>query len=114
MLAEEGSATADVVCPVCLDAFHVGDEVTWSKLQRCRHVFHYDCILPWAVLGHVHCPVCREVFWSRHAKSSNAECLICVKMRKRLDVGSEVSALEQSRFCVVHGLVSPVFSAIPQ
>ena len=108
VLAEEGTSnsTTDIVCPICLDAFHVGEEVTWSKLQHCRHVFHYECIIPWAVLGHVHCPVCREVFWSRHRQTST-ECKICVKLRKNMNVTMEESELERSRFCVTHGLVSP-------
>lgn len=57
VLAEEGNVTTELVCPVCLDAFRVGEEVTWSKLQHCRHVFHYECILPWAVLGHSKCSI---------------------------------------------------------
>lgn len=108
-LAEEGainSTTTDTLCPVCLEAFHIGDEVTWSKLQHCHHVFHYECILPWAVLGHVHCPVCREVFWSRHLQTPS-ECRICFRLRKNMDGRTEESVLERSRFCVLHGLVSP-------
>jgi hypothetical protein len=66
--------------------------------------------MPWAVLGHVHCPVCREVFWSRHAPAIEEEsCLICscVKLRRKLESQHDKSALEQSKFCVIHGLVSP-------
>ena len=108
VLAEGGisNPTSDIVCPVCLDSFHIGEEVTWSKLQHCRHVFHYECILPWAVLGHVHCPVCREVFWSRHMEAEK-ECFICIKLRRKMDSQHEESVLERSRFCVLHGLILP-------
>jgi hypothetical protein len=111
VLAEEGLSNSinDIICPVCLDPFHVGEEVTWSKLQHCRHTFHYECIIPWLVLGHVHCPVCREVFWSRHAQSEK-DCVICIKLRRTLasrDETNDGSVLERSRFCVVHGLISP-------
>jgi uncharacterized protein YbaR (Trm112 family) len=110
VLAEEGhvATTSDLICPVCLDAFNVGEEVAWSKLRHCRHVFHHECLMPWAVLGHVHCPVCREVFWLRHAQTNEEKnCLICVKLRRKLEIRHDKSAIEQSRFCVIHGLVSP-------
>lgn len=55
----------------------------------------------------VHCPVCREVFWSRYYRYDDPGCLICMKLRKRLESQNKKSALEQSRFCVVHGLVTP-------
>ena len=101
---EEGRDPIDNVCPICLETFHVGDEVSWSKLQHCEceHVFHYECILPWAVLGHVQCPVCREEFWS---KQIHSHC--CVKLRRSLAYQNEAASLERSKFCVIHGLVSP-------
>ena len=50
VIAEEGSVGdgSENVCPICLRPYNVGQDVAWSKLRRCRHVFHYECILPWA------------------------------------------------------------------
>jgi len=111
VLAEEGTpnSTSGNLCPVCLDSFHIGDEVAWSKLQHCRHVFHYECILPWAVLGHIHCPVCREVFWSKN-RHAQRECMMCERLKRNVLTQSTLDAesvLEMSRFCVLHGLTSP-------
>ena len=65
VLAEQGECIAEkMTCNICLEAFEVGQKVSWSK-EGCQHVYHYDCILPWAILGHVRCPVCREVYWCR-------------------------------------------------
>mmetsp|Transcript_1933 Transcript_1933/g.2594 ORF Transcript_1933/g.2594 Transcript_1933/m.2594 type:complete len:383 (+) Transcript_1933:176-1324(+) len=32
-------------CSICLNAYFVGDKVSWS--QNCQHVFHYECICEW-------------------------------------------------------------------
>ena len=111
VVAEEGVADTStcILCPICLEPFNIGEEVAWSKLQQCRHVFHYECILPWAVLGHVHCPVCREVFWSRHWHKQK-ECTVCGLLKSdttRQNGDAAESALETSRFCVIHGLTYP-------
>eukprot|EP00804_Cyclotella_cryptica_P000362 CCRYP_008685-RB/>CCRYP_008685-RB protein AED:0.07 eAED:0.07 QI:1256/1/1/1/0/0/4/117/311 len=111
VLAEEGMAnsTNDILCPICLDSFHIDEEVAWSKLQHCKHVFHYECILPWAVLGHIHCPVCREVFWSKNRRDHN-ECMLCQWLKTNAETQNSLDAeslLEVSRFCVLHGLTSP-------
>eukprot|EP00934_Nitzschia_sp_Nitz4_P007991 Nitzschia sp. Nitz4//scaffold108_size72880//21399//22877//NITZ4_005810-RA/size72880-processed-gene-0.49-mRNA-1//-1//CDS//3329532654//7981//frame0 len=47
-------------CSICLEAFHVGDKVSWSTDSRCCHVFHHDCIREW-LLRRIHCPCCRKV-----------------------------------------------------
>jgi len=98
VLAEEGEGMAEeMTCNICLDAFEVGQKVSWSK-EGCQHVYHYDCILPWAVLGNVRCPVCREVYWCRE-KSSRLCC-----RRKESESAIE---MRKKTFCVVHGLKSP-------
>ena len=57
-------------CTICLSTYQIGETVAWSKLKNgCTHVFHYDCILKWALDGHVHCPICRTLFWSRDHSS---------------------------------------------
>ena len=99
VLAEEGSDinNAEMLCPICIEPFRIGEQVAWSGLGNCRHVFHYECILPWAVLGNVQCPVCRERFWSR-----KHPCIRC----HNSGTGNH-SEMRQSRFCVQHGLISP-------
>lgn len=48
-------------CPICLEAYEVGDDIVWSKNEKCQHAFHLDCILEW--LGENDgCPMCREDF----------------------------------------------------
>jgi E3 ubiquitin-protein ligase SIS3 len=42
-------------CPICLEEFHVGNEVRGSP---CAHNFHVECIDEWRRL-HVKCPRCR-------------------------------------------------------
>lgn len=99
-LAEEGLGGLDsnrLTCPICFEPFLVEEKVTWSRIGNCRHVFHYDCILPWAVLGNFECPVCRAQFWSKTDQPT----------RRCLPMGRLDAEIRQSRFCVQHGLVSP-------
>ena len=98
VLAEEGECgiVEEMTCNICLEAFEVGQKVSWSK-EGCQHVYHYDCILPWAVLGHVRCPVCREVYWHRENRG------LC---RRRKESESAIE-MRKKTFCVVHGLKSP-------
>ena len=96
VLAEEGECIVEeMTCNICLEAFKVGQKVSWSK-EGCQHVFHYDCILPWAILGHVRCPVCRDVYWHRENRG------LC---RRRKESESAIETRKKT-FCVVHGLTS--------
>ena len=42
-------------CPICLSAFAVDDEISWSHNPHCSHVFHTACIHAWlAAAGRKH------------------------------------------------------------
>mmetsp|Transcript_15372 Transcript_15372/g.17563 ORF Transcript_15372/g.17563 Transcript_15372/m.17563 type:complete len:239 (+) Transcript_15372:233-949(+) len=45
-------------CPICIEPYQEGEEICWSKNDRCRHAFHLDCIMTW-LMKHDDCPVCR-------------------------------------------------------
>ncbi|KAF4381549.1 RING-H2 finger protein ATL52 isoform X2 [Cannabis sativa] len=53
-------------CAICLDDFERGQEV---MLTPCKHMFHEDCIVPWAK-SNGQCPVCRAVFGPKTRDSS--------------------------------------------
>jgi hypothetical protein len=46
----------DKECPICMEAFQLGDAVSWSPNEECSHVFHHECIKEW-LLKHVECPL---------------------------------------------------------
>lgn len=58
-------------CSICLVDFGKQDLV--SKLSKCEHVFHMDCIENWLNSYHFTCPLCRSSFLNlnaSHAKSN--------------------------------------------
>ncbi|KAE8672750.1 Clathrin adaptor complex small chain family protein [Hibiscus syriacus] len=59
------------VCAVCLAEFDDGDVV--SRIEKCRHVFHMDCIEKWMERDHFTCPLCRS-FLFHNVVSSHAKC----------------------------------------
>ena len=108
-LAEEGSSVGvgdGIICAICIDRFRVGEKVTQSRMVGgCRHVFHHDCILPWAVLGHMDCPLCKATFWSR-GRGSESEILSIFSLRRgAMRRWMAASEIRNSRFCVQHGLI---------
>jgi hypothetical protein len=48
-------------CPICFEAFRIGEVVSWSANPTCDHVFHHICIKEWLV-ERKECPFCRQVF----------------------------------------------------
>ena len=48
-------------CWICLEAFQVGEMVSWSSTSDCDHVFHPSCIETW-LLRHDDCPCCRRLY----------------------------------------------------
>ena len=87
-------------CPICMEAFAVGDVVSWSSYERCSHVYHHQCIKEW-LLRHNNCPFCREVFLPVDRANSK----ITLKVFREL---SEVRAkrAEKTYYCVQDGLVT--------
>ncbi|KAJ5172669.1 hypothetical protein N7492_005262 [Penicillium capsulatum] len=44
-------------CLICLSDYEVAEEV--RELEKCKHVFHRDCIDQWLTTGRNSCPLCR-------------------------------------------------------
>ncbi|KAJ5408108.1 hypothetical protein N7509_001991 [Penicillium cosmopolitanum] len=44
-------------CLICLSDYEVAEEV--RELNKCKHVFHRDCIDQWLTTGRNSCPLCR-------------------------------------------------------
>eukprot|EP00551_Chaetoceros_affinis_P012836 CAMPEP_0203669000 /NCGR_PEP_ID=MMETSP0090-20130426/5475_1 /ASSEMBLY_ACC=CAM_ASM_001088 /TAXON_ID=426623 /ORGANISM="Chaetoceros affinis, Strain CCMP159" /LENGTH=490 /DNA_ID=CAMNT_0050533571 /DNA_START=61 /DNA_END=1530 /DNA_ORIENTATION=+ len=62
---KEDEGEGENQCSICLEAFQVGESVSWSKhLTHCSHVFHTECITTW--LTHkADCPCCRGPFFTK-------------------------------------------------
>ena len=48
-------------CYLCLMAYTQGEEVAFSKNNKCKHQFHKDCIVEW-LMKRTACPCCREEY----------------------------------------------------
>ena len=48
-------------CYLCLMDYAKGDEVAFSKNEKCTHRYHKDCILEWC-MKRTACPCCKEEF----------------------------------------------------
>lgn len=96
-------------CAICLEAFTVGEEVSWSKiLLDCNHTYHRGCIREWLSCSPV-CPCCRTSFIHRKDLTANV-CLFGGKAAKtRWNKKREkiVSRRAQGEFCTMHGLKFP-------
>lgn len=108
--AEQGLVTIaldeEIACPICLEPMKLGEEVAWSKLRRCQHVYHYECITRWLFDGNMHCPVCRDRYWKRNYRKCDSEnCCTKLIYGKQSDLGDNDA--RRYRFCEVHGLTLP-------
>eukprot|EP00553_Chaetoceros_curvisetus_P014406 CAMPEP_0204644008 /NCGR_PEP_ID=MMETSP0718-20130828/1153_1 /ASSEMBLY_ACC=CAM_ASM_000674 /TAXON_ID=230516 /ORGANISM="Chaetoceros curvisetus" /LENGTH=191 /DNA_ID=CAMNT_0051665425 /DNA_START=188 /DNA_END=763 /DNA_ORIENTATION=+ len=53
-------------CAICLEPYKVGDEICWSKNEKCPHAFHLDCMTEW-LMENDDCPLCRENYLEESA-----------------------------------------------
>ena len=82
----------EYICQICLEEFAVGDTVMFhspasssscsaatsaaavSSSQRCGHVFHHDCLMPWLLDQRENeCPACRSIFIDDDSPPKNEE-----------------------------------------
>ena len=52
------SMRSQKVCPVCIEAYKVNEDISWSKNENCYHAFHLDYIMDW-LMENDYCPMCR-------------------------------------------------------
>jgi hypothetical protein len=48
-------------CPICLEKFEEGQDLSRSQKRICYHTFHAECLEPW-LMKHDDCPCCRTTF----------------------------------------------------
>eukprot|EP00554_Chaetoceros_debilis_P007534 CAMPEP_0194076354 /NCGR_PEP_ID=MMETSP0149-20130528/3161_1 /TAXON_ID=122233 /ORGANISM="Chaetoceros debilis, Strain MM31A-1" /LENGTH=209 /DNA_ID=CAMNT_0038757073 /DNA_START=305 /DNA_END=935 /DNA_ORIENTATION=+ len=48
-------------CPICFEDYKKGDDIAWSKNEKCHHAYHVDCIMQW-LMENDDCPMCREQY----------------------------------------------------
>mmetsp|Transcript_4712 Transcript_4712/g.9308 ORF Transcript_4712/g.9308 Transcript_4712/m.9308 type:complete len:469 (-) Transcript_4712:122-1528(-) len=54
------SSPSSSSCAICLEPYRQNDEISYSKHQKCSHVFHKDCIISWLTdQKRDDCPYCR-------------------------------------------------------
>ncbi|KAK2665770.1 hypothetical protein Ddye_004344 [Dipteronia dyeriana] len=58
------------MCSICL--VELDKEEAVSRLSRCGHIFHMDCIQRWLHSNHFTCPLCRS-FLLTNLHSSHAK-----------------------------------------
>jgi len=57
---EEEKNDSKLVCSICLEGFEAGEKLSWARSQKCDHIFHNECLIPW-LMNHDECPNCRTV-----------------------------------------------------
>ena len=58
----EDSLYSPKSCPICCEDYQKGDDIAWSKNEKCHHAYHVDCLLEW-LAQHNDCPMCRESYF---------------------------------------------------
>ena len=48
-------------CPICLEVFEDGQDLSQSQKRKCHHMFHAECLELW-LMKHDDCPCCRVIF----------------------------------------------------
>ena len=51
----------NVECPICLEPFEEGQDLSRSQDRRCQHIFHAECLELWLMKGDDY-PCCRVTF----------------------------------------------------
>jgi len=96
-------------CAICLEAFNVGEEVSWSKiLMDCNHTYHRACITEWLYRS-PGCPCCRTSFIHPNDLTVNC-CFFGAKASKARWYKKRdkiISKRSRGEFCIVHGLMIP-------
>jgi RING-finger-containing ubiquitin ligase len=46
-------------CSICMSRYKDGDEICWSRNEKCYHAFHLGCMMEW-LMKHNDCPMCRR------------------------------------------------------
>ncbi|KAJ6438953.1 Pol-like protein [Purpureocillium lavendulum] len=49
-------------CAICLETLQDADVI---RALPCKHVFHSECLLTWAVARHNSCPLCKAQFFGK-------------------------------------------------
>lgn len=57
-------------CPICVEDYKFGDDIAWSRNEKCYHAYHTSCILEW-LMDHDDCPMCRQDFVLKNTNSLN-------------------------------------------
>lgn len=58
--AEQGSNLySPKSCSICLEPYAEGDDICWSKNEKCSHAYHLNCMIDW-LMRNDECPLCRE------------------------------------------------------
>jgi len=103
-------------CSICLEPYRVGDRVAWTarppesdEQAECRHVFHYECIVPWLQnVAHDDCPDCRfkilvDVFpRQRHPPQHQDD----EQQQDDDDDHGSRSSVNSTVFVIMHGLIA--------
>lgn len=58
----KGDKDEEEICSICLVEFEGEDAV--SKLRKCEHLFHFNCIEQWLERNKFSCPLCRSFLFS--------------------------------------------------